>query len=147
MVPEQDKHSKPNPTKIMVVDDHDIVRQGLSMLLDQQPDMQVSVQADNAIVALQAVDNNDIDLAIIDISLNVINGFELIRRIKLKYPKLLILVLSMHVEPYYVKRAFKTGANGYVTKNEAAENIVSAIHTLLKGQDYISEDMQKQFSD
>jgi DNA-binding NarL/FixJ family response regulator len=130
--------------KILVVDDHAIVRKGLALLINQDSSLKVSAEAENADQALGILENQQIDLAIIDISLNGTNGIQLTEKIKSKYPNLPILILTMHDEAIYAKLAFRAGAEGYVTKHEAAESIVSAIHMMLKKKPYISQTIAQQ---
>jgi DNA-binding NarL/FixJ family response regulator len=132
-------------SKILIVDDHTMVRQGLALLINQEPDLVVCAEAENAAEALEAIEEREVDLAIVDISLEGTNGIQLTERIKSKYPGLPVLVLTMHDEELYVKRAFHAGAKGYVTKHEAVVTIVTAIRLILKGKEYISEMMTQKF--
>ncbi|NIP27361.1 MAG: response regulator [Phycisphaerae bacterium] len=132
-------------SRILIVDDHTVVRQGLILLIDQEPDLVVCCEADNASQALEAIEKQQVDLAIVDISLEGPNGIQLTQRIKSQHPDLPILVLTMHDEELYVKRAFQAGAKGYITKHEAAETIIVAIRLMLSGKDYISETMKQKF--
>lgn len=130
---------------ILIVDDHAVVRQGLTLLINQEPDLVVCAEAENAAQALETIEKQQVDLAIIDISLDGPNGIQLTERIKSRHPNLPVLVLTMHDEELYVKRAFQAGAKGYVTKHEAAETVITAIHLILSGKDYISETMKQKF--
>lgn len=131
--------------KILIVDDHSLVRKGLIELINQEPDLVVSAEAKNAEQALEAIEKQEVDLAIVDISLEGTNGIELTEKIKSRYPHLPVLILTMHNEPIYAKRAFKAGARGYVTKQEVAETIITAIRLMLSGKDYIGERMAQKF--
>jgi len=135
------------PVKILVVDDHAIVRKGLALLINQDNSLLVCAEAENADQALGILENQQIDLAIVDISLNGTNGIQLTEKIKSKYPDLPVLILTMHDEAIYAKLAFRAGAEGYVTKHEAAETIVSAIHMMLRNKNYVSESMAKKISE
>jgi DNA-binding NarL/FixJ family response regulator len=132
-------------SRILIVDDHTVVRQGLMLLINQEPDLVVCAEAENATEALKIIEEQKVDLAIVDISLNGTNGIQLTERIKSQYPTLPVLVLTMHDEALYVKRAFQAGAKGYVTKHEAADTIITAIRLMLSGKDYISETMTQKF--
>ncbi len=134
-----------NKRRILIVDDHTVVRQGLTLLIDQEPDLVVCCEAENASQALETIEQQQVDLAIVDISLEGPNGIQLTQRIKSQHPNLPILVLTMHDEELYVKRAFQAGAKGYITKHEAAETIIVAIRLMLSGKDYISEIMKQKF--
>ena len=131
--------------RILIVDDHAMVRQGLRLLINQEPDLVVCAEAGNANEALEAIEQQHVDLAIVDISLEGTNGIQLTERIKSQYPNLPVLMLTMHDEEIYVKRAFQAGARGYVTKHEAAGTIVTAIRLILKGKEYLSETMTQKF--
>jgi DNA-binding NarL/FixJ family response regulator len=132
-------------SKILIVDDHTVVRQGLTLLINQEPDLIVCAGAENAAEALESIERQQVDLAIVDISLDGPNGIQLTERIKSQHPHLPVLVLTMHDEALYVKRAFQAGAKGYVTKHEAADTIITAIRLMLSGKDYISETMTQKF--
>ena len=133
-------------TRIIVVDDHPIVRQGLRLLIDHEPNMVVVAEAETAGQALREIDRQEIDLAIIDISIIGSDGVSLTRAMKKRYPELAVLILTMHDELLYAKRAFKAGAQGYVEKREAAETIVTAIQTIRNGHTYISQRMAERIS-
>ncbi len=130
--------------RILVVDDHSIVRQGLKLLIEQEPDLKVCATAENTSQALDRMKEEEFDLAIVDITLNGSNGLNLTETLKEKYPELPVLILTMHEEELYAKRAFRSGANGFVTKHEAAETIITAIRLILSGKDYISEGMTQK---
>jgi DNA-binding NarL/FixJ family response regulator len=132
-------------SRILIVDDHTVVRQGLMLLINQEPDLVVCAEAENATEALKIIEEQQVDLAIVDISLDGTNGIQLTERIKSQYPTIPVLVLTMHDEALYVKRAFQAGAKGYVTKHEAADTIIAAIRLMLSGKDYISETMTQKF--
>ena len=127
--------------RVLVVDDHPIVRQGLVQLINQEEDLVVCGDAENAHKALEVIKLVNPDVAVIDISLKSINGLELIKNIKVDYPKLPILVLSMHDESLYAERALRAGAKGYIMKQEATENMLMALRRVLKGEIYVSEKM------
>ncbi|MHC4483048.1 MAG: response regulator [Planctomycetota bacterium] len=132
-------------SRILIVDDHAVVRQGLTLLINQEADLVVCAEAENYEQALDAIETQQVDLVIVDISLNGTNGIQLTERIKSKYAHLPVLILTMHDEALYAKRAFQAGARGYITKHEAAETIIAAIRLMLSGKDYISETMTQKF--
>ena len=125
--------------KILIVDDHAIVRQGLTQLVEAEGDLTVSAEAENATQALQAVERQRFDLAIVDISLEGANGLELTEKMKSRCPNMIVLMLSMHDGLLYAQRALQAGAAGYVAKYEAAEKIVTAIRQVLGGKIYVSK--------
>ena len=90
------------------------------------------------------IEERQVDLAVVDISLNRVNGIELTEKIKSQYPHLPVLILTMHDEAIYAKRAFEAGAEGYITKHEAAETIITAIRLMLAGKHFVSESMAQK---
>ena len=128
--------------KILVVDDHPIIRQGLAQLIDQEEDLVFAGEAHDAAEALQVIEKIKPDLAIVDISLKGKSGIELTKDILSRHPKMLVLMISMHDEPLYVERAFRAGAKGYFIKNEEIDNVVTAIRKVLEGEIYVSEKMR-----
>ncbi len=126
-------------TRIAIIDDHPIVRQGLSELICHQSEFIVCGEAEDAPSALRMVEASRPDVAIVDISLKDSSGIELIKDLKVRFPKILILVLSMHDESFYAERVLRAGARGYVTKEEATECVITAIRKLLDGGIYLSE--------
>ena len=128
-------------SRVFIVDDHPIVRQGLKLLIDQEPDLVVCGEAENARPVLPAIRDLKPDIAIIDISLGHDSGIELIKNIRLQHPDLPLLVLSMHDETLHAERALRAGAKGYVMKQEAPEKVISAIRQVLQGNIYVSDAM------
>lgn len=130
--------------KILIVDDHPIVRRGLVELIEDEPDLVVSGEADDAGDALRMLDSDPPDLCLIDISLKGMNGLELIKQIKARNEEIKMLVSSMHDETLYAERALRAGAMGYINKNEATEMLVSAIRQALEGRVYLSNKMSER---
>ena len=130
--------------RVLVVDDHAIVREGLTTVINQQSDLTVCGGADDAQTALDAVAKLHPDLVIVDISLKGINGIELIKQMQRRDKKIPILVLSMHDESLYVERVLRAGARGYIMKQEGTEKVVTAIHKVLAGEVYVSDAMGKK---
>src|SRR5277367_4028821 len=125
--------------RIFVVDDHPIVRQGLTLLIDRERDLMVCGEAEEAQTAMQKITVCHPDILIVDISLNGPDGLDLLKNIRLKYPTLPVLILSMHDESIYAERALRAGANGYIMKQEATEKVLVAIRRILQGGVYLSE--------
>lgn len=125
--------------KIFIVDDHPIVRKGLSQMINQEADLVVCGEADSAQHALESLKKSQPDLIIVDISLQGIDGIELIKIIKARYSNLPALVVSMHDESLFAERALRVGARGYIMKQEAIEKMMEAIRRVLRGELYISE--------
>jgi DNA-binding NarL/FixJ family response regulator len=132
-------------TRITIVDDHPIVLEGLAQLINQQDDLVVCAKAGNTKQALEAVKKQHIDLAIVDMLLKNTTGIQLTKSLKSKCPDIRILILSMSDEPYYIKHAFQAGAQGYITKDEVADEIISAIRQVLNGKIYLSTHLAEKF--
>ena len=126
---------------MLVIDDHPIVRERLAELINQQADLLVCGEAEDSHQARKAVAELQPDIAIVDITLKDTYGIELIKEFKDRYPKLPMLVLSMHDEALYGERALRAGARGYLTKQEATKKVVDAIRKVLAGEIYTSEKM------
>jgi DNA-binding NarL/FixJ family response regulator len=126
-------------SKIFVVDDHPIVRQGLGLLINREPDMIVCGAAEEAQSALRAIPTLQPDVMVVDISLTGPDGLELVKTIRTRDANLPILVLSMHDESIYAERALRAGANGYIMKQEATEKVLVAIRRILRGDVYLSD--------
>ena len=126
-------------TRIVLADDHKIVRDGLKRILAATTDLQVVDEAADGDALLRLVKAADYDLAVIDMSMPGLAGIDLIKRLKSEKPKLRILVLSMHGESQYAARALKAGASGYLNKDSAAEQLVGAIRKIAAGGVHISE--------
>lgn len=127
--------------RIAVIDDHPIVRQGLSELISHHVGLTVCCEAEDATTALQEIERTKPDLAVIDITLKDSSGIELIKDLRVQFPDLLVLVLSMHDESFYAERVLRAGAKGYVTKEEATESVVTAIEKIFDGGIYLSDRM------
>lgn len=131
-------------TKVFLVDDHPLMRQGIAQLINGQPDMTVCGEADDASSGLRGIEACHPDAAIVDISLRGTNGIELIKNLKALYKFLPILVLSMHDENVYAQRVLRAGALGYVMKQDAAEKVVAALRRILSGEIYVSDKVGSQ---
>ncbi len=130
-----------NKTRILIVDDHPIVRQGLAELVNHEDDLGVCGQAEDSYEALRAIRELNPNLVVVDISLKETSGLELIKDIHSQQPDLLVLALSMHDETLYAERALRAGAMGYIMKQEATENVIAAIRKILGGEIYVSDRM------
>jgi DNA-binding NarL/FixJ family response regulator len=140
---QQNKHGGPKK-KVLVVDDHPIVREGLADLINKEKDVVVCGWAENIPQALKSIKVLKPDIVTVDISLENVSGLELIKDIKVRFPDLPILALSMHEESYYAERALRAGAKGYLTKREATKKVIEAIRRVLDGQLYLSEKMKEE---
>lgn len=125
--------------RVLLADDHNLVREGLKQLLAATADIRVADEAADGDQALALAKANDYDLAVLDMSMPGIAGIELIKRLKQEKPRLRMLILSMHGEAQYAARALKAGAAGYLTKDSASAQLVGAIRKIAKGGVHISE--------
>jgi DNA-binding NarL/FixJ family response regulator len=130
--------------QIVIVDDHPVVRQGLSQLINQEADMFVCGTAEDIPDALKVIAANKPEIVIVDLSLKDASGLELIKDIKTRHPKTLILVLSMLDESFYAERVLRAGAQGYIMKEAATEKVIIALRRILSGQVYLSEAMSSR---
>src|SRR6266481_2489304 len=135
---------QPEAKRIVIVDDHPLFRKGLEQLIHSDSAFAVCGEACNASAAMEVIRKLHPDLAIVDLSLPGANGIELIKNIRAEFAKLPILVLSMHDESLYALRAMRAGADGYVMKHEAMQNVIQAIHEVFNGRPYLSPAMAAQ---
>ncbi len=132
------------PIRILIVDDHPIVRQGLIDLLGRQEDFKVTGEAENAQDALELLRSKEFDVAILDLSLPGLSGIELIRQVRNEYEELPIIVLSMHEEQFYAERALRAGARAYVMKLESSDKVIAAVRAVRKGELFVSDEVAKK---
>jgi DNA-binding NarL/FixJ family response regulator len=125
--------------KVLLVDDHPLVREGLANLIRQEADLEICGEAAGEPQALQMIAGVQPDVAVVDISLESGSGLELMKNIKAQYPAVAILALSMHDESLYAERALRAGARGYLMKREAAQKVIQGIRAVLAGQLFVSE--------
>jgi DNA-binding NarL/FixJ family response regulator len=128
-------------TRVLIVDDHPMTRSGLAYLINHQPDMIASCEAQDAAQALEGVLRTKPDLVLTDFTLPDKNGLELIKDIRAVAPQIPILVISMHDESLYAERVLRAGARGYITKEEGGERLMRAIRHVLSGAIYVSDKM------
>src|SRR5271154_5616926 len=125
--------------RVLLVDDHPIVRQGLALLIDREADLSVCGEADGAHSAFHAMETLRPDIVLLDISLNGPDGLEVLKEIRMRSSSLPVLILSMHDESIYAERAIRAGANGYIMKQEATEKVLVAIRRILRGEVHLSD--------
>ncbi len=130
--------------RIFLVDDHPITRQGVAVLINQEPDLEVCGEADSAPMAFELLQKAKADLVVVDISLKTISGIELTKNLRASLPDLPVLIMSMHDESLYAERALRAGAKGYVMKQEVSDKIRMAIRRILGGELYLSEKMKEE---
>jgi two-component system invasion response regulator UvrY len=124
--------------KILIVDDHEVVRDGIKRIFDEQPGTASFGEASTAPEALRLVRDEDWDVVVLDLSLGSRSGLEVLKELKQMRPRLPVLILSMHSEEQYARRAFKAGAAGYITKDSPRAELVKAITKVIEGRRYIS---------
>jgi DNA-binding NarL/FixJ family response regulator len=125
-------------TRILLADDHQIVRECLRILLEKNPGMEVIAEADNGLSAVEMVRKNKPDIVIMDITLPVMNGMEATRRILEETPSVRVLALSMHTDKQFIREMFRAGASAYLPKDCACCELADAIETVMRGQRYLS---------
>lgn len=134
-----------NVKKILIIEDHPIVRKGFCMLINQDEELETIGEAGDYRSALEMVRTTAADLVLLDLSLGDGNGLELIKELKVINPNLPVLVVSLHDENLYAERALKAGAKGYIMKSEATENILIAIKKIINGEVFLSDAMRDNF--
>jgi DNA-binding NarL/FixJ family response regulator len=135
-------------TQVMLVDDHAMLRHGMAMLINAEPDMEVFAEADDSGEAMAQLESeHHPDIVLVDLSLKTLSGFELIKSMHILIPAMPVLVVSMHDETVYAERALRSGARGYVMKQEPGDVLIAAIREVLRGNYYMSEAMHTQLMD
>jgi DNA-binding NarL/FixJ family response regulator len=132
---------------VLIADDHAIVRQGLKQILSETEDLLVAGEADDGVEALQLARGGDWDVFLLDVSMPNRNGIDTLKQLKKEFPKRPVLILSMHPEEQYAVRALKAGASGYLTKQSAPEQLVTAIRQVAGGKKYVSPTVAMQLAD
>lgn len=131
--------------RVLVVDDHPIVRRGVTQLINGEPDLEVCGEAETAAAAIDALATAKPDVAVVDLTLAGTGGTSLIKNLRNWQPNMPILVLSMHDETLHAERTLRAGAMGYIMKHEATDRIVEAIRHVLRGEIYLSQRMKQRF--
>ena len=133
--------------KIILADDHPLMRQGIALLINGEGDLEVIAQAETVHEALEAIQKQTPDLVIADFTFRESNGLELIKDIRIRWPNLPVLVLTMHNEKYYAQRVLKAGARGYLTKGEPPSTVIKAIRAVLDGHIWVSQKVASEMLD
>jgi DNA-binding NarL/FixJ family response regulator len=133
------RSNSPSRRRVLIVDDHPLLRKGIAALINQATDLVVAAEASAAQSALEELARQEFEIATVDISLPGTDGIELVRMIHQRYPSVPVLVLSMHDESLFAERALRAGAMGFVMKHEPAETILHAIRRVLEGHTHVSE--------
>jgi DNA-binding NarL/FixJ family response regulator len=134
-------------TRVMLTDDHALVRAGLRRLLESQPDLLVCGEEADGESALKALPTARPEVLVLDLTMPGLDGFEVLRRAKRAYPELKVLVLTMHANPEYVQRAITDGADGYLLKDSAVQDLVAAIAAVSEGRAYYSPQIQSRLAE
>ncbi len=132
---------------VLIADDHAIVRQGLKQILSETDDLVVAGEADDGVEAIQLARQQEWNVFLLDVSMPNRNGIDTLKQLKKEFPKLPVLILSMHPEEQYAVRALKAGASGYLTKQSAPEQLVTAIRQVAGGRKYVSPTVAMQLAD
>jgi len=133
--------------RIVIADDHDIVRAGMKQIISDDDDLEVAGEAESGEKLIELVKKNDYDIILVDLKMTGMNGLEVIKHVKLIKPQIPVIVLSMHSEDQYAVRTIKAGASGYLTKETAVESLVGAIKKVVKGGKYISPRLAETLAD
>ncbi|MBN9698408.1 MAG: response regulator transcription factor [Zoogloea sp.] len=134
------------PIRVLIADDHAIVRQGLRQILSDTADLTVAGEAENGVQAVQMVRSGEWDVVLMDVSMPDRNGIDALKIIKKEFPRLPVLILSMYPEEQYAIRALKAGAAGYLTKQSAPELLVTAIRQVASGKKYVSPSLAEELA-
>lgn len=132
---------------VLVVDDHSLIRKGLKQILDDTADIRVTGEAETGMEAIRMVRDNKYDIALLDITLPDKYGIDVLKQLKLQNPALPVLILSMHPDEQYAMRSIKAGASGYMNKQSAPSQLVTAIRKVASGKKYISSELAEQLAD
>ena len=133
--------------RILIADDHGIVRSGLRMLIDRQADMEVVAEADDGVTALEATQAHQPDVAVLDVSMPRMTGLQAAREIRSHVPGTRVLLLSMHDDERYFLEGLASGASGYVLKRAADTDLIGAVRTVAGGRTFLSSDAQRELMD
>jgi RNA polymerase sigma factor (sigma-70 family) len=132
--------------KVLIADDHILIREGFKKILDRESDIEVVGESENGPQVLAFLQQQPCDIVVLDITMPVKDGLEVLAELKANYPELKILMLSMHSEERYAVRAIKAGAAGYLTKESAPDELIKAIHQIISGRMYISQPVAEQLA-
>lgn len=133
--------------KLIILDDHKILRAGLKMLLGSEQNISIIYETDNRKDLFNILQSNPCDILLLDITLNKENGFEIMDEVRDKYPDIKIIILTMHENPQYIKQALKKGARGYVSKRSADRDLINAINTVMSGGIFLDTEVAKKITD
>jgi len=141
-----DQEAEETQSKVFIVDDHPVLRRGLSALIESEVDLTVCGEAADTDSALAAIHATQPDLVIVDLALADSDGLDLVKQMKRRHPKIPSLVLSMYPEAVYAERSFRSGARGYLSKRQLDDTVLIAIRELLDGKNYMSDKLKERFA-
>lgn len=139
--------SSPQRVRVMLADDHSLVRAGVRRILEAEPGLVVVAEVANGIEAMESLKAHPADVLVLDLSMPGMDGFELLQRARVAHPGLKMIVLSMHASPEYVSRAVECGADGYLFKDSAVADLVNAIHTVRENRVYYGAEVQRALAE
>ncbi len=137
-------HSSQTAMKVLIADDHAVVRRGLKQIISEEPDFELAGEAKNGQEVLELLEQNGCDVLVLDITMPDKNGLTVLQEVKVLRPKLPVLIMSMHPEDQFAIRALRLGASGYLTKESAPEELVGALKKVISGGKYISATLAEQ---
>lgn len=137
-------HSPQTAMKVLIADDHAVVRRGLKQIISEEPDFELAGEAKNGQEVLELLEQNGCDVLVLDITMPDKNGLTVLQEVKVLRPKLPVLIMSMHPEDQFAIRALRLGASGYLTKESAPEELVGALKKVISGGKYISATLAEQ---
>jgi len=132
--------------RVLVADDHAVVRKGIRQILADAPEMEVVAEASNGLETLELMRSTGVDVVILDLSMPGLSGLETVKKIRQDCPRVSILVLSMHPEEQYAVRVMRTGAAGYLTKDSAPEELVAAVRSVANGHKYVTSTLAERLA-
>jgi len=132
--------------KIIIVDDHELIREGLKKVTAKESDIEVMGEASNSVELFELLDKHEVDIVLLDISLPGRSGLDIITDIKIQAPDTKILILTMHPEDRFAIQALRAGASGYITKNNASRSLVAALRKISEGRKYITSNLAEQLA-
>ncbi|MBI1796206.1 MAG: response regulator transcription factor [Candidatus Eisenbacteria bacterium] len=139
--------SRAAPTRVLLADDHNLVRAGVRRILESHHGVQVVGEVGDGESALRALDATPADVLVLDLTMPGMDGFEVLRRARAAHPRLRMLVLTMHTTPAYVSRAIREGADGYLLKDSAVQDLMTAIGSVMEGRAYYSPPIQRELGE
>ncbi|MBW2431932.1 MAG: response regulator transcription factor [Deltaproteobacteria bacterium] len=130
--------------KIVLADDHVLLRDGIKRIIEESPDLRVVAEASDGLELLRVLKQHDVDMVLLDISMPGLRGIEAVREVKISFPSIKVLILTMHKKKEYIRHAFSAGADGYLLKEATGDELFDAIGTIRNGENYVSNAFSKE---